>query len=158
MRLGVTQVECIDDHADVRRVLARLAHMGNFDQLEVGLVHTRFEPFVTLPVAIGLLEDDAALEQQALENRFDVKLFQPRLAHAERDVLEVAKDRHAESLRGCPHEYLLAYQLFEVYACRSTPTIPAAQRHTAHGSGRVGECKVIQRNTTRRFPRVRSVV
>ena len=36
--------------------------MRNFDQLEGGLVHGWFETFVTIPVAIGLFNDDAALE------------------------------------------------------------------------------------------------
>jgi hypothetical protein len=95
VRLGVAQVERIDDHADVGRVLARLAHVRDLDQLEVGLVHRRLEALVAIPVAIGLLDDDAALEQQAFEHRLDVELVVLRIAHAERDVLEVAEQRHA---------------------------------------------------------------
>jgi hypothetical protein len=68
VRLRVAEVERVDDHADVGRVLARLAHMRNLDQLEGGLVHRCLELLVALPVAVGLLDDDAALEQQALEH------------------------------------------------------------------------------------------
>ena len=63
VRLGVAQVQRVHHHADVGRVLARLAHMRDLDQLEVGLVHGALEAAVALPVAIGLLDDDAALEQ-----------------------------------------------------------------------------------------------
>ena len=41
VRLGVAQVERVDDQPDVGRVLARLAHVRDFDQLEVRLMHRR---------------------------------------------------------------------------------------------------------------------
>src|SRR5262249_20339949 len=70
-------------------------HMRNLDQLETRLVHRRLECLVALPIAVGLLDHDAALEQQALEHLADVELLVIRVAHAERDVLEVAEQRHA---------------------------------------------------------------
>ena len=64
VRLGVAEVERVDDHADVGGVLARHAHVRDLDQLERRLVHRRLEFLVALPVAVGLLDHDAALEQQ----------------------------------------------------------------------------------------------
>ena len=43
VRLGVAQVERVDHQADVGRVLARLAHVRDFDQLERRLMHRRLE-------------------------------------------------------------------------------------------------------------------
>ncbi|OGG43857.1 MAG: hypothetical protein A3F84_27510 [Candidatus Handelsmanbacteria bacterium RIFCSPLOWO2_12_FULL_64_10] len=98
MGLGVAEVEGVDHHADVGGVLARLAHVRDLDQLEAGLVHGRLELLVALPVAVGLANDDAALEQQPFQHPPDVELRILRLAHAERDVLEVAEERHVFDL------------------------------------------------------------
>ncbi len=48
---------------------------------------------VALPVGVGALDDDLALLEQALEDEVDVELLALRVAHAERDVLEVAEER-----------------------------------------------------------------
>ena len=61
------------------------------------------ELLVALPVAVRLLHDDAALEQQALEHLADVELVVLRVAHAERDVLEVAEQRHVGDVGGSGH-------------------------------------------------------
>jgi hypothetical protein len=91
--LGVAEIQRIDHHADIGRVLARLAQVRYFDQLERGRVHRRLEFLVALPVAIGLLHHDRALQQQALEYPADVELRVLGIAHAERDVLEIAEHR-----------------------------------------------------------------
>ena len=93
--LGVAEVERVDHHADVGRVLARLAHVRDLDQLEGRGVHRRLEFLVAVPVAVGLLHHDRALGEQALEHLPHVELRVLRLAHAERDVLEVAEHRQA---------------------------------------------------------------
>ena len=91
MRLGVTEIERIDHHADIRRVLAGLPYMRNLDQFEGRLVHRRLELLVAIPVAIGFLDHDAALQQQAFENFPDVELRILGVAHAQRNVLEIAE-------------------------------------------------------------------
>ncbi|MBB5400919.1 hypothetical protein HDG41_002974 [Paraburkholderia sp. JPY162] len=100
MRFRITEIERIDDEPNVGGILARLAHMRNFDQLEIGLVHGPFETLVAIPVAIRLLDDDAALQQQALEYKLDIELVVFRVAHAKRDILEVAEQRHADVFVG----------------------------------------------------------
>jgi hypothetical protein len=107
MGLGVAEIERIDHHADVGRVLARLAHMRNFDQLEVGFVHGGFETLVALPVAIGLLHHDAPLEQQTLQDRLDVELVVLGVAHAQGHILEIAEQRHADVVVGRCHGFSL---------------------------------------------------
>ncbi len=103
VRLGVAEVERVDDHADVGGVLARLPDVRDLDQLERRLVHRRLERLVAVPVAIRLLDDDAALEQQALEHLADVELLVIGVADAERDVLEIAEQRHVGDVGGVGH-------------------------------------------------------
>src|SRR5258708_960645 len=103
VRLGVAEVERVDHHADVGGVLARHAHVRDLDQLERSLVHGRLEFLVAVPVAVGLLHHDAALEEQALEDFADVELRVLRFANAEGDVLEVAEDRHVLGGGGSGH-------------------------------------------------------
>ena len=100
MALGVTQVKGVHDKAYVGGILAGLAHMGDLDQLEVGFVHGRLETLVAVPVAIGLLDDNAALEEQAFENELDVELFVARIAHAQGHVLEITEQGHADIFGG----------------------------------------------------------
>ena len=104
VRLGVAQVERVDHHADVGRVLAGLAHVRDFDQLEVGLVHGRLEALVAVPVAVRLLDHDAALEQQTFQHRLDVELVVVGVAHTERHVFKIAEQRHADVIVGRCHE------------------------------------------------------
>src|SRR5688500_7288058 len=69
--------------------------MRYFDELERRFMHRRFELFVSLPIAVGFLDDDAAFEQQPFEYAIDVELRILRVAHAERYVLEITEQRHA---------------------------------------------------------------
>ena len=82
VRLGVAQVESVDHHADVGGVLAGLLDVGNLDQLESGVVHAGPKILVALPVAVGLLDHDRALEQQPLQHPRDVELGIAGVAHA----------------------------------------------------------------------------
>ena len=68
--------------------------MRDLDQFERRLVHGRLERLVAIPVAIRFLHDDAALEKQALEHLGDIEFLVARVADAERDVLEIAEQRH----------------------------------------------------------------
>ena len=99
MRLGVAQIQRIDHHADVRGVLARLAHVRNLDQLERRLMHAGFERLVALPVTVRLLDDNAALQQQPLQHLLHVELGVLGVAHPQREVLEIAEQRHIRDLR-----------------------------------------------------------
>ena len=80
--------------------------MGNLDQLERRLVHGRLECLVAVPVAIGFLDDDAALEQQALEYLADIEPVIFRILHAAGNVLEIAEQRHVG------HFGLLGHRIF----------------------------------------------
>jgi len=68
--------------------------MGDFDQLEGSLVHDLLKLLVALPVAVSLLDDDAALEQQAFEHFLDVKLCMLGVFHTQSDILEIAEQCH----------------------------------------------------------------
>ena len=94
MRLRIAKVQRIDDHPDIGGILPGLPNVRNLDQLERRFVHRRLERLVTIPIAVRFFDDDAALEQQALEHFADIELFIIGIAHAERDVLEIAEQRH----------------------------------------------------------------
>ena len=79
--------------------------MGDFDQLEIGLVHGGLEALVALPVAIRLLDHDAALEQQALQDGLDVEFVVLGVTYAEGHVFEVAEQRHADVVVGSGHGF-----------------------------------------------------
>lgn len=104
MRFGVAQFERINDHSDVGGIFSGLAHVRDFDQFKIGFMHRRLEAFVAVPVAIRLFDNDASLDQQALENRLDIEFFILRIGHAERDVFEIAEQRHADVVVGRCHE------------------------------------------------------
>ena len=94
------EVKGINDHPDIGRVLAGLADVRDFDELEIGFVHGRLEGLVAIPVAIGFLDHDAALGKQTLENWLDIELLVIGIANAEGDVLEVTEERHAGVVAG----------------------------------------------------------
>src|SRR3989338_6512451 len=78
--------------------------MRDLDQLECRLVHYLLEVLVTLPVAVGLLDDDVPFEKQALQHLPNIELGILRVAHAQRDVLEIAEHGHVLSLRLSAHD------------------------------------------------------
>jgi len=104
--LGVAEVERVHDHADVGRILSGLPHVRDLDQLEGGLVHGGLEILVALPVAVGLLDDDAALQQQLFQDLADVELGVAGVAHADGDVFEVAEHGQVFGLGHFAHALL----------------------------------------------------
>src|SRR3990172_1879657 len=107
MQLRVAEIERINHHADVRRILSGLAHVWNVYEFKGGFVHRLLVLLVTFPVAISLLYDDAALEQQVFDDALDVKLVIFCITNAECDVLEVAEHSHVLGLCGLGHRVLL---------------------------------------------------
>ena len=98
--LGVGEVHRVHDHLDVGAVLARVVLLRDVDQLDGRLVEGALVVAVALPVGVGLLDDDLALLQEALQDQLDVELADVGVADAERDVLEVAE--HGDlALVGC---------------------------------------------------------
>ena len=109
MGLGVAKIQRIDHHADVGGILARLARVRDLDQFKGRFVHLRLEFFIAIPIAVSFLDHDAALHQQAFQHARDIEFRVLGIAHAERDVFEVAKQRkdqvvivigHAQAFRG----------------------------------------------------------
>src|SRR3546814_19153352 len=79
--------------------------MRNLDELEGGLVHRRLELLVARPVAVGLLDHDVALQQQALEHPADVEGGVLGVLDAERHIPEVAEHGHVLRSVTVPHLY-----------------------------------------------------
>ena len=67
-------------------LILRLRDVDQLDALAVELAH---RVFVVPPVAVGPLEDDAALLQQPLEHQLDLELAGLHVADADGQVLEV---------------------------------------------------------------------
>src|SRR5438128_1257647 len=88
--------------------------MRDLDQLEARVVHGRLEYLVSLPVAIGLLDDNRAFQQQAFQDPGDIELVVPRIAYAEGNVLEITEQREVGGFgsRGrivCRHWIIVTY-------------------------------------------------
>src|SRR5439155_16481148 len=94
MTLGVTEIERIDDHADVGGVFAGLAHMRDLDELERSFVQSPLKRLVALKIAVGFLDHNLALEQQTLEHLADVERGKVRVMRAQRDVFQVEEHSH----------------------------------------------------------------
>src|SRR5213083_3292309 len=92
--LGVTEIERIDDHADVRGVFAGLAHMRDLDELERRFVQPSLKRLVALKIAVRFLDHDLALEQQTLEHLADVERGKVRVMRTQRDVFQVEEYSH----------------------------------------------------------------
>jgi hypothetical protein len=68
--------------------------MRDLDQLKGRLMHVLLEVLVALPIAVGLLHHDAALQEQALQHPRHLKLVILRLPHADCQVLKITKNSH----------------------------------------------------------------
>ena len=54
-------------------------------------MHCGLERLVALPVAVGFLDDDAAFDEQTLDDQIDVEARILGVPDAQSDVLEVAE-------------------------------------------------------------------
>src|SRR5690606_11945148 len=93
VRLRVAKIDRVDDHADVRAVLAARAGVRDIDHLEaehVELAHKLLEP---VPVAIRPLEHDPAALEKPLDDRLHLEPALVALLGAKREVLEIHEDR-----------------------------------------------------------------
>jgi hypothetical protein len=66
-----------------------LADVGNLDEFEGGLVEVPLELFEPVEVAVGLLDDDVAFEQEAFEDSLDIEPGIVSLAGSEGNVLQI---------------------------------------------------------------------
>jgi hypothetical protein len=82
VRFRVTKVERVHDQANVGRVFPGVGDVGNLDQLERPLVQLTHRRAIAVPVAVGLLDDDIALVEQALQHELDIEARIFRVAHA----------------------------------------------------------------------------
>ena len=82
MRLRIAKIQRIDYQSDIGRILAGLPYVRDFDQLEIGLMHAGLERLVSIPITVGLLDHDAALGQQSLENGANIELVIARITDA----------------------------------------------------------------------------
>jgi hypothetical protein len=75
----------------------------NLDQLKGRFVHRGLVFLVSVPVAIRFLDDDIALEQEPLDYLGDVELGVVGIAHAQGNILEIAKQGHILRFRPIRH-------------------------------------------------------
>src|SRR5690349_7039605 len=78
--------------------------MGDLDQFEICFVQRSFKGLITVPVAISLFYDNAALQQQSLQHRLDIELLVFRITHAKSDIFKVTEYRHADIFLKCGHK------------------------------------------------------
>ena len=94
MALRVAKIERIHDHANVRRVFARLANVWDLDHLKGGFMQPALKSLVAIEIAIGLLDDDVPLEEQPVGDLADIESGKLRFMCADGDVLQVKKYSH----------------------------------------------------------------
>ncbi len=109
--------------------------MRNVDQLEARLMHGCLEFLVTPPVAVGLLDDDVAFQEQAFQYLLDVECFIFGIPYAESHILEIAEQSHVLSLGFCVHRslvccYVLALHWSVIQATRLTGFISKCRDRT----------------------------
>ena len=93
--LAPGQVHRVDDQADVGRVLAGLAPLGDLDQLDGRLVERGRVVLVAAPVGVGLLDDELALLDQPFEDLLDVELGLALVLEPHGEVFQVDEDGEA---------------------------------------------------------------
>ena len=89
MLLRVAEVHRVHHHADVGAVLPAHLAAGDVDHLDAVRVELTHRAPVLSPVAVGALEHDAPLLEEALEHQIDAELSVLHLARAEREVFVV---------------------------------------------------------------------
>ena len=92
VRLLVTEVQRVDDHADVGAVLAARLRLRDVHQLHALRVEIAQGVPVPAPVAVGALVDDPPLLEQAPQHEIDLEVALAHAAHADREVLVVHED------------------------------------------------------------------
>src|SRR5258708_15567415 len=93
----VTKVQCVHHHPDIGGVLARLAQVGDLDELKGSFMQAAFEVLVSVKIAVGLFDDDLSLKQEAFEHFPDVECRVMGITSSECDVLQVEEHRHRRS-------------------------------------------------------------
>ena len=77
-------------------------------------MHDGLELLVAIPIAVGLLHDDVALEQQPFEYLLDIESGVLCIAHTKCHVLEVAEQCHVLDLRLGAHRHALLRRLANI--------------------------------------------
>src|SRR4029453_5757337 len=93
VRLPIGQIEGIDDHPDVRRVLAAVARLGDVDELDGPFVERALVLGEAIPVGVSPPHDDLALLEESLQDQLELELLVLRFLYAAGDVLEVHEHR-----------------------------------------------------------------
>jgi hypothetical protein len=86
-------VHGIHDQPDVGRVLAAHGFLGDLDELDGRLVEAALVVRVAAPVGVGLLDEQLAFVEQALEDEVHVELAVVGVTDADGDVLEIDEKR-----------------------------------------------------------------
>src|SRR4029077_14896722 len=94
MLLRVTKIERINHHPNIRRILARLPDMRDFNQFKSCLMEVFLKLLVAVEIAIRLLDDYVAAQQKALQDQLDVESRELCRFGPQRDILQVQKHRH----------------------------------------------------------------
>ena len=123
-------VHGVHDQPYVRGVLAAHGLLRHLDELDGGLVEGSLVVGVAAPVGVGLLDEELALVQQALQDEVHVELAVVGVANADGDVLEV--DEQGETL------LVLLSVLCQTSSSRGVLATPGRAPAEVPGGGRPG--------------------
>ena len=93
MVLGVTEIECVDDHVNVRTVFPTHFGARNVDHLDPVTVKLPHFGAVLTPIAIRTLVYDTPLFEQTFEDQIDLKFTDLRVPDTESEIFIVHKYR-----------------------------------------------------------------
>lgn len=89
MVLGVGQLQSVDNHFDIRAVLARHFPHGDVDQLYCTLVKGNFVLTPGGKVCVGFLDGDFSFFDQAIEDLVDIQLLDIGFFDTDRNIVEI---------------------------------------------------------------------
>ena len=91
MVFGITEIQRVDDDANMGRYFSRLPRVEDLNQFECYIVHDRLEFFVSVSVEVGFLDDDIFFQQESFEHQLHVEFWGIGLSNAKGDIVKITK-------------------------------------------------------------------
>ena len=91
MVFGITEIQRVDDHANIGRFFSGLPRVEDLNQFERRIVHDRLEFFVSVSVEVGFLDDDIFFQQESFEHQLHIEFGEFGFSNAKGDIVKITK-------------------------------------------------------------------
>ena len=91
MVFGITEIQRVDDHANIGRFFSGLPRVEDLNQFERRIVHDRLELFVSVSVEVGFLADDIFFQQESFQHQLHVEFWEFGFSNAKGDIVKITK-------------------------------------------------------------------